>query len=207
MHINWLGQTCVKIQIKNLKDEDVVILLDAYKATQGDFPRSFSPNVALFSHGEKDAATLSQDPFVLNTLGEVEIKDVMIYSLPGDNTSAVFKIIAEGITLVHLGTIIKKPDSATIGKLNGPDILLLPVGGDGKSLIDPALAAELCTAIEPRIVIPIAYQCDTDPKAAPLSQFIKESGMKAEETEKKLIIKKKDLPQEETILKVLEKNY
>jgi hypothetical protein len=51
----------------------------------------------------------------------------------------------------------------------------------------------------------VAYHCDTDPDAAPVTAFIKELGLKPEATEKKVIIKKKDLPQEETKLIVLEK--
>ena len=46
-----------------------------------------------------------------------------------------------------------------------------------------------------------------DPKAKPVSDFIKELGLKPEVTDKKIIIKAKDLPQEETKLYILEKNY
>ncbi|MEK9132693.1 MAG: MBL fold metallo-hydrolase, partial [Patescibacteria group bacterium] len=75
MHISWLGQTCVKLQTKNL-DQDVTILIDAYKPKTGEFPRSFSPDVVLFSDGTDNAATLSQDPFTVNSLGEVEVKNI-----------------------------------------------------------------------------------------------------------------------------------
>lgn len=207
MHINWLGQTCVKIQTKNLKNEDAVILIDPYKPASGDFPRSFSPDVALFSHGLDKAATLSQDPLTLGSFGEVEKKDAMIYSLPGDDKSQIFKIIAEGMTVVHLGNIAKKPSAEILGKINGADILLLPVGGNDKDSLSPKTAAEVATAIEARVIIPIAHKCDTDAKVRPVADFIKEIGLKPEATEKKIIIKKKDLPAEETQLIVLEKNY
>jgi hypothetical protein len=207
MHINWLGQTCVKLQTKNLKDEDVVILIDAYKPKTGDFPRSFSPDLALFSMGLNEAVTLSQDPFILDSYGEVEKKDVMVYSFPGDKNSKVFKIGAEGMNIVHLGNITQKPNAEIMGKISSPDILLIPVGGDGKTLLDPQTAGDLVTALEPRIIIPIAHNCDTDPKAKPITDFIKEIGLKPEATEKKIIIKKRDLPEEETRLIILEKNY
>jgi len=207
MHINWLGQTCVKLQIKNLKNEDAVIIIDPYKPTSGDFPRSFSPDVGLFSHGLDKAATLSQDPLVLDSFGEVEKKDAMIYALPGDDQSQVFKIIAEGMIVAHLGNIAKKPNAETLGKLNGADVLLIPVGGNDKDGLSPKTATEVATAIEPRIIIPIAHKCDTDPKALPVADFIKEIGLKPEATEKKIILKKKDLPAEETQLIILEKNY
>ena len=202
MHISWLGQTCIKLQTKNL-DKDVTILIDGYKPSKGEFPRSFSPDVALFSSGPDNASTLSQDPFVVNSLGEVEVKNVMIYALPGPAGSVIYKLDGEGLTLVHLGKLKTTLDNADMEKILSPDILFIPVGGG--NYLDAKTAAALATALEPRLIIPMAYHCDTDPDAAPITAFIKEMGLKPEATEKKVIIKKKDLPQEETKLIVLEK--
>ncbi|MDD2758038.1 MAG: MBL fold metallo-hydrolase [Patescibacteria group bacterium] len=207
MHLNWLGQTCVKLQTKNLKDEDVVILIDPYRPEKGDFPRSFSPQVALFSAGDTNAVTLSQGPFVIDTPGECEVKDTMIYAMPGPDDTVVFKIGSESLNIVHLGRLNKKMNTETIAKLGSPDILFIPVGGEKNKTLSAEDAAATVTALEPRIVIPIAFQCDTDPKADPVSDFIKTLGLKPEATDKKFIIKKKDLPQEETKLMILEKNY
>lgn len=206
MHISWLGQTCVKLQTKNM-DEDVVVLIDAYKPQKGDFPRSFTPQVALYSHGTKDAATLSQNPFVLDTIGECEIKNTGVYSFPSDDeNNLIFKVATEGLLVVHLGKITKKIDDSFLEKIGDPDILILPVGGKGEYLT-PEDAAAVVNAIGPRIVIPVGFQCDTEPNVLPVSDFIKELGLKPEVTDKKLIIKKKDLPAEETKLMILEKNY
>ena len=204
MHISWLGQTCVKLQTK-FKDEDVVVVVDAYRPASGDFPRSLSPSTALFSNGQTDAITLSQDPFVIDTLGEFESQEVLMQSFPGGRNNLIFKIAAEGINIVHLGRLNTKMDIADLEKLGSIDILLIPVGG-GKDYLSPSDAAELTTALEPRIVIPIAYACDSDKSARPVSEFIKELGVKPTATDKKFIIKKKDLPAEEMQLYVLEKN-
>ncbi len=204
MHISWLGQTCVKLQTKNA-DEDVVIMIDAYRPEIGEFPRSFSSQIALYSHGEDGAVTVSQDPFVLSTLGECEIKNCLVYSYPFDD-KVIFKIVAEGIIIVHLGQITKKLDNALLEKIGDPDILFVPVGG-GKSYLSSEDAASVVTTIEPRIVIPMGFQCDTEPKAMTVNDFIKEIGLKPDVTDKKIIIKKKDLPAEETKLMILEKNY
>jgi len=203
MHISWLGQTCVRIQTKN-QDEDVVTLIDAYKPDSGDFPRSFTPQIALYTAGEDNSATLSQAPFIISTLGECEVKGVMCYSLPTED-GQIFKVNAENINIVHLGRLKKKLSDATIEKLGTPDVLLIGVGGGDYST--PELAAEIITAIEPRIVIPMGYNCDTDKKAGSLESFFKASGFKPDMTDKKLILKKKDLPSGETKLFVLEKNY
>jgi len=206
MHINWLGQTCVKLQTKNLRDEDVVILIDAYKPKVGDFPRSFSPQIALFSDGRENAATLSQDPFVVDTLGEFEVKDAVIYALPATDGKIIFKFNIENLSVVHLGRTTKKLAAETIGTIGNVDILLISTG-NGDEYLSAEDAAETVTALEPKIVIPLGHRCDTDPKAGPITDFIKNMGLKPEATEKKIIIKKKDLPQEETKLFVLEKNY
>jgi L-ascorbate metabolism protein UlaG (beta-lactamase superfamily) len=203
MHISWLGQTTIKLQTKN-QDKDVVILIDAYKPKKGEFPRNFSPDIALFSHGLEETATMSADTFTVSSLGEMEVKNLMIYAIPGVESGVIYKLNGEGLNIVHLGRLKKVPADEYMEKIMGPDILFIPVGG-GISYLDAKTAAELANTLEPRIIIPIAYNCDTDPEAAPLTAFIKELGLKAEATEKKLIIKKKDLPQEETKLIVLEK--
>lgn len=128
----------------------------------------------------------------------------MIYAVPGPEGSVIYKLNGEGLTLVHLGKLKKPLDNAEMEKILSPDILFIPVGG-GANYLDPKTAAALATALEPRIIIPMAYSCDTDPDAAPVTAFIKELGLKPEAKEKKVIIKKKDLPQEETKLIILEK--
>ena len=203
MHISWLGQTCIKLQTKNL-DKDVTILIDAYKPKKGEFPRSFSPDMALYSTGEENAATLSQDPFTMHSPGECEVKGVMIYATPSADGATMYKLNGEGLTLAHLGRLKKPWESGDMEKIIGADILFIPVGG-GANYLDAKSAAALATTLEPRIIIPIAYHCDTDPDAQPVTAFIKELGIKPEAAEKKVIIKKKDLPQEETKLIVLEK--
>lgn len=204
MHISWLGQTCVKLQTKYL-DQDVTVIIDAYKPKGGEFPRSFTPTLALFSKGTDNSATLSGDPFVMDTLGECELKEVMVTAFPSDDGNIIFKINAEQLNLVHLGQLSKKPDLAEIEKLGSIDILFVPVGNN-KDYINLEDAAALVTALEPRVIIPVAYQCDTDPNSKPVTEFIKELGLKPEMTDKKIIIRKKDLPQEDTKLYVLEKN-
>lgn len=204
MHISWLGQTCVRLQTKNM-DEDITVIIDGYKPTTGEFPRSFSPQIALYSHGEDNITTLSQEPFIISSSGECEIKGVMCYSYPCED-GQIFKINAENINLVHLGKITKKLDAEHIEKLGTPDILFIPVG-DGPNYLSLNDAADMITTLGPRIVIPIAYQCDSEPKAGTLSDFIKVVGLSPDATDKKFIIKKKDLPSSETKLMVLEKNY
>lgn len=204
MHISWLGQTAIKLQTKYL-DEDVTVVIDAYKPDTGEFPRSLTPTLALFSKGTDDAITLSGDPFIMSSLGECELKEVMVTAFPSENGNIIFKLNSEQMNIVHLGRLNKKPELAELEKIGSIDILIVPVGGAPNYLSDED-AANLVTALEPRIVIPVGFQCDSDPKAKPVTDFIKELGLKPEITDKKVIVKKKDLPQEDMKLYLLEKN-
>jgi L-ascorbate metabolism protein UlaG (beta-lactamase superfamily) len=203
MHLTWLGQTCVKLQTKPL-NEEVVIIIDPYKPTKGEFPRSFSPHIALFSKGQDETTTLSGEPFIIDTLGEFDIKNNIVTTWGGTDGSIIFKVNSESLNVAHIGPMSKPLSEETIEALGKVDILLISVGGN-KKYLEPAAAAQMVTSIEPRIVIPIGYECDTDPTAEPLSAFIKEIGLKPETTDKKLIIKPKDLPQEDMKLFILEK--
>lgn len=203
MHLSWLGHTGVKLQTKNL-DEDVVIVIDPYKPDAGEFPRSLAANIALYTRGEEGSITLTQDPFVLSTLGEVEIKGVMITGLPGNDGDIIYKISAENINIIHLGEHIKKPSTDLVEKMGTIDILLVPVGGGEGTT--PETAVEIMNLLEPRIIIPISYASDVSPDKKSVSDFIKLSGLPTEAPEKKTIIKKKDLPAGEMKLIVLEKS-
>lgn len=82
---------------------------------------------------------------------------------------------------------------------------MIPVGG-GKT-INAKQAVELISQIEPRIVIPMHYQIKDLKTKTPLDgleTFIKEFGVTPKETVSKFKISKKDLPQDDVQLVVLE---
>ena len=84
------------------------------------------------------------------------------------------------------------------------DVLLIPVGG--KYTIDGAEAAEVVRQIEPRMVIPMHYKIpgltiDIDDE----KKFLKEMGGKADK-ETKLKITRKDLPEDNIRVVILEKS-
>lgn len=203
MHISWLGNTGVKIQVKPF-DKDVSIAIDPYKHKAGSSPRSLSPDIGLFTRTKADSITLSGDPFVLDAPGEVETNGVLITAAQGHGAESVMvRVDAEQMSLGHMGLTNKQPTEKQLEVLSGVDILCIPAGGvDG---YDPEQASKAISAIEPRIVIPIATKSDNDPKAGTVESFIKEMGIKADKPEKKTIIKKKDLPQEEMMIILLEK--
>jgi L-ascorbate metabolism protein UlaG (beta-lactamase superfamily) len=94
---------------------------------------------------------------------------------------------------------MKEEEVETLGEI---DILILPVGGN--TVLSASEAVKIVNEIEPKIVIPSHYKMpslifDLDG----VEKFVKEMGGKKEEMDK-LVIKKKDLPEEGTKLVILE---
>jgi len=193
----------MKIQVKPF-DKDITIVIDPYKHKTGTSPRSLAPDIALFTRTQKDSVTLSGSPFILDAPGEIETGGVLVTSAQGHTQeSTVVRVDAEHMSVGHLGLIHKQPTDKQLEVLSGVDILCIPVGG--KDVYEPEQASRAISAIEPRVVIPIAYKSDNDPKAGTVESFLKEIGLKADKPEKKVIIKKKDLPQEDMMVIVLSK--
>lgn len=202
MHLSWLGNTAVKIQTKP-SEQDVTIIIDPYKPDAGNFPRNLSTDIALYTNGEKNAISVGT-PFVMTTPGECETKDVLISAAQGDEPGKIlYRIDSEDLSVGHLGMQKKDLTDAQLEVLSGVDILFVPVGG-GESY-DVSAAVKAINTIEPRIIIPINYQSENNPKADKVENFLREMGASNVKPEKKVIIKAKDLPQEETKIIVLEK--
>jgi len=201
MHISWLGNTAFKLVFKPAED-DVVVVIDPYKPNTGTFPRNLSAEIGLFSRGEDNCITLG-NPFVLSTPGECEVKGVLVTSAYGaDDKNLIFRIDSEQLSIGHLGMMNKPLNERQTEILNGVDILFVPVGGN--NCYDEEAAAKTANALEPKVIIPMAYKSDNDTKAEPVEKFLKEMGAKCQ-PEKKIIIKKKTLPEEGTQVMVVEK--
>jgi len=203
MHITWLGSTAIKIQTKP-DEKEITVVIDPYRPKTGQFPRSLAPDLALFTRGEDDAITLSGNPFVLSSPGEIETKGILVASVQGHEPNTVmFRIDVEQMSVGHLGLANKPLTDAQELMLSGVDILFVPVGGKGG--YDADAAAKAVNMLEPRVVIPIAFKSDTNPTVDDVQPFLKEMGAKITTPEKKVILKKKDLPEEETQVIVLAK--
>jgi len=203
MHISWLGTTAIKIQTKPF-DKEITVVIDPYRPEKGLFPRSLTPHMGLYTRGEKDSVTLSGNPFVLSTPGEIDVHGVLASAVEGHEPgNTMVRIDTEGLSLGHVGLTKKSLTEKQLAMLAGVDILCIPVGHPDS--FDAEEAVKIVNAIEPRIVIPCAFKSDNDPEAKPIDSFLKEIGAKNNEPEKKIILKKKDLPQEELEVRILEK--
>ena len=203
MVITWYGQSCFRLQ-----SGDIVGVIDPFSKEIGLTPPRFKADFLVITHEHPDhnnAESIPENPFKVMGPGEYETKGVYIQGVEtyhdkqegkerGLNT--VYLIEMEGIRICHLGDFgEEKMRDEILEKIGDVDILLIPVGG--KYTIDAEEAAKVVNQIDPRIVIPMHYKIPgLKASIEPIDQFLKEMGIKKVEAEEKLVIKKKDLPEE-----------
>ena len=216
MHIIWHGQSCFQIIIARNKGEQVSLLIDPFDASIGLRAPSLSADILLISHSHPDHSNKKAargNPFLIEGPGEYEIKEVFIQGIPsfhddkegkerGLNT--IYTIEAEEMRLCHLGDLGQKELSDDqLEKIGDIDILMIPVGG--MTTISAKEAAKIISEIEPRVVIPMHYHLPKlrtvgGRKLEGVDKFLKEMGRKSTEAQPKLLVKKKDLPEETKIV-------
>ncbi|MBI2099282.1 MBL fold metallo-hydrolase [Candidatus Uhrbacteria bacterium] len=221
MVITWLGLSCFKIQAKT-GDKEAVILTDPFDNSAGiRLPRSIAADLVTVSHkhglhsNAADVAPLGdrKKPFILDIPGEYEIGNVFVYGISSVHDdkegkargkNIIYRIEAEGISLVHLGDLGRELTQAEMEKLENVDILLIPAGGSTALPIKKMV--EVVAALEPRVVIPMHYKLpDVKLPLEPLDKFLRELGAGKQEPQSKLKISKKDLPSEDMKVVVLER--
>ncbi len=215
MLIQWLGQSCFKIQTKPGPNGEVTIVFDPFDTSKmGLSLPKLTADVVAVTHDHYDhnhVVAVSGEYFLVNGPGEYEAKQTFIYGIPGwhddsqgseRGANVMYLLESEGISVAHLGDIGQKQlTDDQLEYLEGADVLLIPVGG--KYTVNAKEAQELVNQIEPRIVIPMHYKlAGLKLEIDPVDKFIKELGL-APQHEDKLRLAKKDLPQEETKLIVL----
>ena len=214
MIINWFGQSCFKIA-----GDKTTLITDPFDNSLGLKVPRLASDIVTVSHGHDDhnnvgaVRGLNQDaPFIIDTPGEYEIKNVFVHGISSfhDNQQGaqrgpniIFRIEIDGVSIAHLGDLGHALENGQIEKLEGVDILLIPVGGN--YTINAKQATETITQLEPRIVIPMHYHLPgLKAKVDDVSGFCKEMGVTAKEKVPKFKVTKKDLPQEDLQVVILE---
>ena len=212
MNIIWYGQSCFKIQSK-----DLILITDPFDKKIGLRPPFGSADVVTISHDHYDhnnSQVIKNNPFVIDSAGEYEIKKVVIKGIDSyhDNQEGkergqniIYKIEIEGIKICHLGDLGQNNlINGQLEKIGQVDILFIPIGG--VRTIDWKSASAIISQIEPRIIIPMHYKIPRVKgellKLDPVDNFCKEYGLSPKDAVNKFSIKKKDLPQEgsETVI-------
>lgn len=216
MDIIFHGQSFFEVFLKNAEGQPVRLVIDPFDEKLGLKMPKVSADIAFISHDHYDHANIKAiagNPLVVNGLGEYEAKGVFAAGIPAfhDNVLGkergrvvIYKIEAEDIKLCHLSDLGQKElTDEQVEDIGEVDVLFCPVGG--KYTIDAKEAANIISQIEPRLVIPMHYklpQLSVDLEG--VEKFLKQMGKEDAVKEKKLKVSAKNLPAEETEIKVLE---
>jgi L-ascorbate metabolism protein UlaG (beta-lactamase superfamily) len=205
MHIHYFGLSSFKLITK-----EATVITDPFDKESGLTPPRGAADIVILSekNNELYSATsgISGTTFLINDAGEYDVKGVTVSGIPLEQDNryiTAFLIESEDIKILDLSHIkdfnMKEGELEELGDI---DILIIPVGGD--SVLDAAKASKIVNEIEPKIVIPSHYQIPgLKLKANGVEKFIKEMGGKAE-TMDKLLIKKKELVNEQLRIITLE---
>jgi L-ascorbate metabolism protein UlaG (beta-lactamase superfamily) len=212
MHITWHGQSFFQIQTSANKGEQTTLCIDPFDESLGIKPPSLAADILLITHDHADhnnKKAIKGDYFTVDGPGEYEVKEIFIQGIPsfhdeeqgkkrGVNT--IYVIEMEEMRLCHLGDLGQKElTSEQIEKIGDIDILMIPVGGE--YTLDAKRANHVIAQIEPKIAIPMHYALPkVKDKLDSVDLFLKETGKKSIEPQPKLLIKKKDLPQDTQIV-------
>lgn len=196
MQIQWTGLSSFRIQT-----QQAVIITDPFADNTGLTMPKLKADIVMLSDKtnplSNNVKRLAGDFRLIEGAGEYEIKQTFIYGIPATHT--IYLMEDEGITVAFLGALDSGLTNDQLEKLEGVDILLLPV-----SSLDKDLRTTIVSQLEPRVIIPYLYdQPHLKNKLENVEIFLKEIGAKNPTTQEKYVTKKKDLPQEETTVVLL----
>ncbi|MBI2582811.1 MBL fold metallo-hydrolase [Candidatus Azambacteria bacterium] len=189
MTLSWYGQGCFRIEAKG-----TTLALDPYPKGVGLTPPRFRADIVLGGEGMDEVGGM-----VIRDPGEYEVKEIAIQGLA---KTKLFRVEMDEIRLGHLGPFPnRKLSDEEIEFFGEVDVLFLPVGGNG--MLDAAGAEKVINQVEPRLAIPMYYKIPgLAIKLDPVGDFLKEMGSNGA-AEERTQIKKKDLPEGETEVRVL----
>lgn len=140
-------------------------------------------DVVTVSHHHFDHDALDQltgEKKLVDTVGPHEAAGFRITGYPAYHDEVkgakrgpniLYRIEADGMTVVHLGDLGHDLDDETVAALKGADALLIPVGGT--FTIDADEAAALAKRLAPKAVIPMHYKTpELTFQIAPLAPFL-----------------------------------
>ena len=179
------------------------------------FPKHIVSDIVTISHNHEDHNAVSQiegSPFIVEGPGEYEIKGVGIIGTSSYHdgskgsergTNTMYHLEIDGVNIVHLGDLGCILTSDDIERLDGVDILFIPVGGG--STLDMNHVANLISELEPSIVIPMHYKTDKHNEKdfgdlQPVSSFLKIMGKEDVAPLSKFSVTKDKLPTEMQIV-------
>jgi len=204
MILTHYGASSFKVQFG-----DVVLSFNPVSKKSSLKQSKFGSDICFISNihpdmaGIENAAVGDKRPFVISSPGEYEIGGIYAKGFETKTTyggkegrNTVYSVTFEEMNLVFLGALSHVDLSPEVLEgLGEPDILFVPIGGEGT--LSPSEAYRLSLKLEANIVIPMLYSEET------LKAFQSEEGESNEQTLDKLTIKKKEVHEREGDIVVL----
>jgi len=153
-------------------------------------------------NGVEEAGRGDKQPFIISGPGEYEVRDMTAAAFGSGSkwdgeprTNTIYSVEFDGLLMLYLGALGEMDIPPEVLEMDSPDVLILPVGGNG--VLTPAEAQKLAVKLESKIVIPILYDDKT------LKQFLKEAGEEGTKPVDKLTLKPRDVVGKESEVVVL----
>jgi len=142
-----------------------------------------------------------EGPFLVRGAGEYEVHRIYVTAVwIGDSEPdspdgpLAANVLLDDIAVCHLGRLRSAPLQDEVDMLGEIDVLLVPIGGDGT--LDPAGAAEVVSALDPSIVIPMCFDPTTPEGASHADRFLNALGFDPMDPLSRLTVSRTLLPEE-----------
>lgn len=198
MVISWQGFNYFRIQ-----NSQQSIVFNPYSLDSVTKYGKVKADIAIFSDPKAVAgAKLDEETLAVFSPGEYEVKDVFVYG-QAINGHTIYLVIFENIRIAFLGEFgHQELTDKDLELIEGVDVLILPVGGGDYSTAKEA--SKIIGQVEPRVVIPSCFSTKALKfKVDGVDAFVKEFGATTENIDK-WKFSKKDLPQDDVKVIILE---
>jgi len=203
MKVKWLGHASFLIT----SDMGVKIITDPYTPgglgfNYGEIKESADIVTVSHRHGDhNNVATVKGSPLVV--METAKGKDINFKGIPAHHDNAegkqrgnytIFCFEVDGIRVCHLGDLGHQLNDKQMAEMGKVDILLVPVGGN--FTIDAKVATEVCSKLEPKVILPMHYQNERCPSfpVSGVDDFLKGKANVSKQDTSELETKKEELP-------------
>jgi L-ascorbate metabolism protein UlaG (beta-lactamase superfamily) len=164
MIIRWLGHSCFEIEGQYTK-----VITDPYN-NWVQYPRHYiGADYVTVSHhhGDHDDTSWIYGCEIIDGIGEFKYPDITFYGIQSYHdkkegalrgTNNIYKFEIDDITFCHLGDLGHMIDDKIWRKLDGIDVLFVPVGGT--YTIDATEARYVINALNPYLAIGMHFKND-----------------------------------------------
>lgn len=195
----WLGHNCFRIRAR-----EATVLTDPVDRSTGYATAKQTADVVTISHehpGHANLALVKPEFQTVRGPGEYEMHDIFVTGIRtfhddakgkerGYNT--IYLLEMEGMRVCHLGDLGHALTEEQTEALSNVDVLLVPAGGG--TVLAPLTAAEVVTALEPKLVIPMQFRTEIgDRELGEVEAFCKHLGVPVPAPEDKLTLRASDL--------------